>query len=678
MFAKTLKILLLITPISVGATELSINGYSGKGLIPSTTTIDSGDMIVTYDRTMPGALNTSGYNMQIGFGLYEDLELIGRLATNDLKCNMFKKSACPANTIRDFSASLKWTIPIDWLKQRDSRMAIGVTDVGGAASYFKSYYAVISKDLGPFEVSLGQAKGVSEQALLKGNFGAVTYRPSNWLDVNVQKVGSNSWAVITANSDLPNTSANVYVSFNERLNDAAVTEKKWIGAGVTIPLDPTRTSKQINDTARSNSQVISKKIANLTAADLYRELESKGFYNPTIRIEPSKLQVEIENTSYAWNSLDAAGVALGVIAATHGNIGGQKFELDITTRGISQVILTGEASCLRAWLEIGEVCSSLTINSGLQRNSITTKKIDRELSSILNLSNWSFRPELVLSPTLVSSIGTEYGSFDMDGGVNVNLILPLWTGAIVETNRLKPLGVSTRGFEQGGVFYASRLKPTTSRNLFHQLINISSLNSQARLSLGTAYAAWDGYQIETNTQSDKGNQRISLVTGSFKNDALTTNNQKSYGLMTYRYAHDDRFSTVTEITTGKYWAGDRGWSLGQKFWHGDTSLNLYLRRTRMTDSSPLVSFAGIQFSIPITPRVNQGSEHFALRGSNQWTYNLESRVFNRENLLTGGYGEVPRVGDSLLQTFNRDRNSTRYLESSLIRAKSSFNELSAD
>jgi hypothetical protein len=214
--------------------------------------------------------------------------------------------------------------------------------------------------------------------------------------------------------------------------------------------------------------------------------------------------------------------------------------------------------------------------------------------------------------------------------------------------------------------------------LFHQLINVPSINTQARLSVGTAYTAWDGHQIETTTQSDAGRHRLGLTAGSFKNDSLSSNRQKTYELATYRYAHDDRMSTVTELTTGKYWGGDRGWSIGQKFWHGDTSLSIYVRRTRLSESSPLVSFAGLQLSIPITPRVNKGLEHFALRGTNQWSYALESRVFERENLLTGGYGEVPRIGDSLIQTFNRDRNSTRYLESSLIRVKSAFNELSAE
>jgi len=284
----------------------------------------------------------------------------------------------------------------------------------------------------------------------------------------------------------------------------------------------------------------------------------------------------------------------------------------------------------------------------------------------------------VISPTLVSSIGTEYGSFDMDGGVNINVVLPLWTGATLETNQVKPLGIGTRGFEQGGVFYASRLKPATSRTLLHQIVNVPSINTQARLSLGTAYTTWDGHQLETSTQSDNGRHRLGLAVGSFKNDTLPANNTKNYELATYRYAHDDRMSTVSELTTGKFWGGDKGWGIGQRFWHGDTALNIYLRRTRMTETAPLVSFAGLQFSIPITPRVNKGMQHLALRGTNQWTYTLESRVFDRENLLTGGYGEVPRMGDTLVQTFNRDRNSTRYLESSLMRAKSAFNELSAD
>jgi hypothetical protein len=676
--AKNLFVLFLTAPVVLFAQVLSANGTSGIGILPDATVIPTSSTTISFDRTLPGAANPKGYNTQIGLGLYDSLELVGRLATNDQRCNMFQAGACPANTIRDFSASLKWSLPLEWFKQNNANLALGVTDVGGAASYFKSYYVVASKEMGPFELSIGHGKAMANFALLNGTFGGLTYRPAKWLDLNVQRVGPNSWAVASLKSEIPYTQASGYITLNQRLSDAPVTEKQWVGVGVSIPLDGTSIRKKDHPQNTSSQEKSNKPIPNLRPEDLYGLLQMNGFYHSRISENQKQLKLEIENTAYAWNTVDAVGVALGVLAATHGNVAGQTFELKVTSRGISQAVVTGDVPCLKRWLETGEVCGSLSIRSGLQRTGNNARLGEINISQLLGLANWTFRPELVISPTLVSSIGTEFGSFDMDGGVNINVVLPLWTGATIETNYVKPLGIGTRGFEQGGVFYASRLKPATTRTLIHQLVNVPSINTQARLSLGTAYTTWGGHQLETSTQSDNGRHRVGFTLGGFKNDALPSNNHKNYELATYRYAHDDRMSTVTELNTGKYWGGDKGWSIGQRFWHGDTALNIYLRRTRMTESAPLVSFAGLQFSIPITPRVNKGIQHLGWRGTNQWTYTLESRVFDRENLLTGGYGEVPRLGDTLVHNFNRDRNSTRYLESNLDRAKSAFIELSAN
>lgn len=674
-----IKILFATNGIIVNAQSISANGYTGLGLVPDASTLLRGVAIVSSEPTIPGGQLTKGYNTLIGFGLTDNLEIVGRLATNNQKCNMFQAGACPPNTIRDFSAALKWDLPVEWLKKKNTHLTLGVNEVGGAATYFKSYYAVASKEIGPFELSIGQAKAMADYALLKGTFGGLTYKPVKWLDLNVQKVGSNSWAVASVQSDIPYTQTSGFITINQRLTDAPVTEKKWVGVGVSLQLDGNVSRKKNRQQNMVTHEERNKLIANSRPENLQDLLLLNGFYNPRISENSKQLKLEIENTAYAWNTVDAVGVVLGVLAATHGNVNnGQNFELTITSRGISQAVVTGDAPCLKRWLETGEVCGTLSIRSGLQRTGAKEGAAVMNISELLDLSSWSFRPELVLSPALVTTIGTEYGSFDMDGGVNINLILPLWMGATLETNQVKPLGIGTRAFELGGVFYASRLKPATSRTLFHQLVNLPSINTQARLSVGTAYTTWNGHQLETSTQTDSGRHRLGLALGTFINGTLPAKNHKNYELATYRYAYDDRMSILTEFTMGKYWGGDKGWSIVQKFWYGDTALNIYLRRTRMTESSPLVSFAGLQFSIPITPRMNRGLEHFALRGTNQWTYNIESRVFDRENLLTNGYGEVPRIGDSLTQTFNRDRNSTRYFESSLMRAKSAFNDLSAD
>jgi hypothetical protein len=672
--------LIFFTSLSVGAStiQLSPNGYSGLGLIPIAETLRAGDAVVSFDPTLPGASSTLGYNTQIGLGLYKNFELIGRLATNDLKCNMFKSGACPANNIRDFSASLKWSLPIDWLKQSNASVALGVTDVGGAASYFKSYYVVGTKRFNEFELSLGNAQGKASNALLKGNFGAIGYRPNELLNLSVQRIGSQSWFSASVQSQILNTGLDGWLTFNQRLSQEETTEKKWVGVGISLPMD--RTSKFNELTKQKTTSISSKIVKETNPADLAETLQKYGFYNPKIgHRKNGTLVLQLENSSYHWNILDAAGVSLGIITGALAKKDQlQNFEIVLTSIGIPQVLLKGEAQCAKKWLEDGQVCNSLSIASLNQSsNSHTYSYHDGDITWT-NEKFWSFRPEIILSPTLVNAIGTEYGAFDIDTGVNVNTVLPLWAGATLDTNRVNPLGVGTRGFEASGVFYGARLKPVTNRTLIHQLVSIPSLNTQARFSLGTAYTVWEGRQIETSSQSNNGRHKFGVTAGSFKTDTLQFNNEKNYQLTSYRYVHDSAQSTITELTQGKFWGGDKGFSVAQRFWHGDTALNIYIRRTRMTESSPLVSFAGLQFSIPFTPRENRSFEHLNLRGTSQWTYTLESRIFDKENRITGGYGEIPKMGDSLVQTFNRDRNSTAYLENSLGRIKNAFVNLGTD
>jgi hypothetical protein len=47
-------------------------------------------------------------------------------------------------------------------------------------------------------------------------------------------------------------------------------------------------------------------------------------------------------------------------------------------------------------------------------------------------------------------------------------------------------------------------------------------------------------------------------------------------------------------------------------------------------------------------------------------------------LVLTGLSEVPKIGESLVQTFNRDRNSTRYFENNLGRLKDAFVNLGTD
>jgi hypothetical protein len=684
-----------LAPVAhVFAQPLSPNGYSGLGMVPSANTLKGGTVVLAQDPTVPGARITTGYNTQIGFGLIDNLELVGRLATNNQKCNFFQPGACPPNSYRDFSSSMKWSLPIDWFKQNNAAVALGATDFGGAATHFRSYYVVGTKSFDQFDVSLGQAKrGSVGNSMLDGTLASATWRPKEWANVSVQKVGQHTTAHALLQAPISTDGSSAWLTFNRRISDAPVMDKSWIGWGVSMPLD--RVEKQFVSTPleKATPQTGVKELANLKPSDLAEALKARGFYNPKIGTKANgQLVLELENTAYVWNILDAAGVALGVVSSAYAKESkDQEFELVLTTRGIRQLKVTGEAKCVGLWLSKGEVCSKLAVQSLSQRSSdkaglpsSITPAITQTLGGLddsvnwTSGSGWNFRPEIIISPTLVTTIGTDYGSFDGDVGANINAVIPLWSGATIETNRIKPLGIGTKNFEQGGLFYASRLKPATSRTLFHQLFNLSAINTQARFSSGTAYTVWDGRQLETSTQTDNGRHKLGFTEGKFKNDALTYNNERNYRLVNYRFANNDQQTSVTEITRGKFWAGDKGFSINQRFWHGDTTLNIYFRRTRMTETQPLVSFAGIQFAIPFTPRENKSLDYLGVRGVSQWTYSLETKVLEKDNIITGGYGEVPKVGDSLVMTFNRDRNSNRYYDTNLGRMKNAYVNMGND
>jgi hypothetical protein len=227
--------------------------------------------------------------------------------------------------------------------------------------------------------------------------------------------------------------------------------------------------------------------------------------------------------------VDAVGVALGVISGVaHGNENTiTNFELTVNARGIALATTSGELKCVRKWLESGEPCAQMKIESALQRKDNGVKAG----AGLQTLEKWRVRPEFIISPTVISSVGTEYGSFNMDMGLNVNAVVPLWRGATIETNRVVPLGVGTSAFEQGGVFYGARLKPNTSRTLLHQVISVADLNTQLRLSTGTSYVNWKGTQIESSSQSDDGRHRFGVVAGDFNSEAAGVITGKNYALI---------------------------------------------------------------------------------------------------------------------------------------------------
>ena len=637
-------------------------------MTPTAPVLPMGSLSITHDRQLPGAPVPGGYNYQTGFGLFPGFEFVGRLATNDLHCNMFASGACPPGTIRDFSASMKWQLPLPWDEKRWPSLAIGATDLGGAATYFRSYYAVATQQWRDWRFSVGKAEGQVPSAPLHGAFGSIQYSPVSWFSLSAEQIDKDRW--LSAKFQPTISSANFaikpYLYFTRSLNEPSLTDRQWLGFGVSFPLGSGVWGTLHHDRAGENNL---KTIKSIAANDLEKALSERGFYQYRFGSDRGRLILRVENTAYHWNLLDAAGNALGVLIAAYGQ-NDQTFRVEVTQRGLTLAVLVGDMACAKRLMNEGQLCQSgeaLRFLAPSEFSHNSDMQWDRKAYGF-------FRPELILSPSITTGVGTEFGALDIASAVNMNWIVPLWTGAYYDWNRIVPFHpIETADFGPGKAFYGLRFTPSTNRRMLHQVIAIDPVHTRVRGSYGTLYTYWDGWQIESSTDFGDGEHRLGLMNSRYVYAPYPDLvNPRDPRIASWRYA-PQRFPFYhAELQAGKFWSGDKGYIFTQRFWYGDTSVALYIRRSRMSETEPRVSFAGFQIQVPLTLRSHGGLQYFGLRGTNQWSYSAESKILEKDNRLTTGYGFIPRPGDNLSQWLNRDRLGQSYLNSQLPRMREAY------
>jgi transcriptional regulator GlxA family with amidase domain len=91
------------------------------------------------------------------------------------------------------------------------------------------------------------------------------------------------------------------VNLNRSLNETTVTPRQWMGVTVSIPLDAVR--KLPTQVAELPAR---RTVKPIKPADLAAALKRKGFYGSKIgETKDGILVLELENTGYHWNVLDA-------------------------------------------------------------------------------------------------------------------------------------------------------------------------------------------------------------------------------------------------------------------------------------------------------------------------------------------------------------------------------------
>jgi len=668
--------MLTLTPIWAQAelNMLNTNGYTGLGMVPYANVMDPGEASFAYSNQLPGATNNTGYNYNVGFGVMDNLEASARLATQDLHCNMFVTGSCPPNEIRHFATSIKYRIPNNWIPfgNKDFNLAVGDVDFGGAASYFSSKYAVATQKIENLQFTFGAGKASKPNATLHGAFGGIQWDATRWSRLSYDQIGKDAWVHSTLYAHPFDFKSDIYVTLNNHLTHSAVTEKSWVGVGVNVPLNLTRESAT-NENLNNSSKVASKykrlHLPHVKPFDLQDELIKNGFLKAKFGTRDRDLLLWVDQENFQWNAIDAAGLAMGILASTYGDQS-RHFEVVVGNRGLDILSVSGDISCVKKWLESNDACyTQLSVQSRLN-HGLDWSGVDWKFDT-----TGMVRPELVVSPNLINTLGTEYGTFDLDLGANVNPVVRLWRGGYIEMNSTFPLGIKTHQFNQYGAFYGSRVVSQVTRQMFHQILDINAINTQAMLSAGKIYQSYTGLGIETQTFNSTGKARLDLQAGSFQDKGLIgVQNHYAYDLASLRYSKEDRFNSTTEILGGKFFTGDKGFVLTERFWYGDTALNFYFKRSIQKDASS-INFAGFQFWIPLTPRVNDSFDRLNLRGTNEYTYIAESKVGGTNNNLTTNVAVIPKTGDTLMQLSNQDRNSDRYYELRRDRLKLAYLDL---
>lgn len=707
-------------------TTLTQAGFTGLSITPSAHLLGWGTMEAVYDNQMPGIRsNPAGHNYVLGFGLLPNLEVVGRIAVADHTCNFFLDRTCRGP--RDLSVSAKSGIGLDTAGR--FRVAAGVTDFGGAATNFRSYYGVATFNDGPYELSAGLARrsavaSALRQSPLHGPFASAAWQPMAWVRGHVEYTDGNAWAGVRlfAPSRWLPEGWKAHVGVNQRLTGSNLTERNWLSAGLSIPLykvpalpgSPARAAQAPIAATQQPLPAYEARVPASTQpgardalpstppppappapppvvptdADLQRlgdALRGRGLEDIWVgRMPDGSVIARANNATYNWNSLDALGAALGAIGRTLG-AGKTAYRFILTQRQIGMVAVTGQTDCLLQWIERDSpACPAGELSTPGTGPLDSFQEGATWVVSNLKPSNRTLR--VSISPVLRTNIATEVGTFDYSAGVNVGFRYPVWPGADVEWRVDHELARSDN-FRENAVFGARRIRNGTERLAFTQTVRLPAEVWFApgdpvrarRWGLGAVFGQatigrishhFDGALGTIRWEPGEGLHRLTGQIGYFRNAdfGLISGEPRTARPLLAHYRYTVAATrTYLEASAGQFMFNDVGVQFGMRQWFSDLSVGVFYRRTKF-DTAASRSFVGLEVAIPIGPRRDMDPGLFQITGTPRFSHGISTIIGNRTNNVVSGYGVMPPA-PSLDAAFNADRSGLLYFEDNIRRIR---------
>jgi len=685
---------------------LSFQGFTGVLNTPSAHVSNEGSIHLMYTDQRENLWRNDQQKRQenylMSIGLFSFIELGGRITEapgrgRDLSAS-FKVTSAPLTRERDY-----WPV-----------LAAGIQDIGGGSNLLESKYLVFSEDIWRFRLSAGYGFG-SER--MKGVFGGIEFRAHDWVTLlgeydsrdtsaGIRILTPEIWITpIQLTASLKST-----INHNPGTIDAAF--------GLTFPLDFQKKSRRrssdsspvslatglegsganqahatqspfLQKTAPLPSDAIpvtqipvfvpaappanditntvsSEALENL--ASLQKRLETAGFINVQVGQRRSReLVVEYENTIFNHNELDALGVVAGIVSET----AAQTFEsvrIVIKRKGLRVAVVSTPRDTLRTFiLQGGDVRALKESFSFTYDTSITGDTYFLSKEGSFQFPNTS----LILAPGLQTYVATEVGVFDYLLSFRPEIISNLWKGGVLNLRWDVPIAWSDN-FDDGKSFRSSRNDPRIDRAMLFQGVNLAP-GLMANLGAGMILHDTYGTLNEITWSPGKGTHRLRGVQAWARDEDSQRITDVYLGSYRCLFAPLD---LSLEVTGGRYWGQDHGFSLELKRIFGDTAVSTFYKNTTTIEGKNWQA-AGIQFSFPLTPRKDMKIGPLQVRGTDEWIYAQETTLAvsgqKTNDVISQSLAINPQPTPALSRAYyNRDRLNAAYLEQHLDRLREAW------
>ncbi|CAA0097663.1 YjbH domain-containing protein [Zhongshania aliphaticivorans] len=691
------SILMLALPVAVQAQgNMNMQGMSGLFNVPDASVLEYGSAVVAWDAQIDGRfsrdhqLNDRGNDINIGAGIFPHVEIAGR--------NVTGRTTTGGS---DLSFNVKLQLP--WELLHGVSFAIGEQDFGGSVNEYDTKYAVTTWQYGKFRSTLGfgQYDGRAGQTLrLDGVFGGIEYAATDWLSVLIEDDGHSQNSGIRLSTPdylLPQgwTASMLWMLSDEEGVDG---RNDWYGFNVKIPLgqkyERVLPSKQPRVAATSavdiivepygldselernpllyppdtniNDPKVRARIEN--EAQLKRELVAANLEKVRIQRYGKEWIIAFENLSYNNNAIDGLAVAIGVAASILPE--GDRFYLQLEKYGIPVFGLGGEVGAwdtfMNGWGGLPESVMIAAPTNKLRRRSGDGGVIKSTFNDVKEYL--AFRPTVMLRPIVSSTLGTEYGVLDYSLAARADVVVPLWQGAAFNISKdwsMHETEDFTRDGIYGGVFKAQRVPDGVKDRVISQTFRLGQ-GFTTMISYGRFFSVNDGISLESRWEPGDGRNRFRVILTDFEDkfDPRITRNAR---LASWRYFFQSTNSEVN-ITGGEFYNEDSGYKVDFTQHIGDTRLHLIYKKSEGN------AFAGIGFTIPLTPRKDFGRvAGVQLTGTPSWRYDVNTILGEQGNRLVFGPNIIPTEFFNLRNGyFNGDRLSPAYIRANQERLREAW------